>query len=97
MAGVGPAYIEGVFAHLELAGLLAQVVHVLYQIAERGVDFAALLGIRVVLQQPLPELATQVVDGGQVDDLQAQALLERGVILVLAGQQAVGEHEDFGA
>ena len=48
-------------------------------------------------KQALPELATQVVDGGQVDILQAQPLFERGVVLILTGQQAVGEHEDFGA
>ena len=97
MAGCCPAYIEGVFADRQLAGLLSQVVHALHQVAERGVDFATLLGEGVVLQQPLPKLAAQVANGGQVDDLQAQALLECGFIQGFTGQQAVGEHEDFGA
>ncbi|KWV90196.1 hypothetical protein PFLmoz3_00194 [Pseudomonas fluorescens] len=94
-AGGGPAYIERVVTDLELAGLLTQVVHVFHQVAERGVFFAALLGECVVLQQPLPELATQIADGGQVDDLQPQALLERRVVQGFAGEQAVGEHQDL--
>ncbi len=68
-----------------------------HQVAERGIHLAALLGNGVVFQQALPELAAQVVDGGLVDDPQAQALLERRVIQGLTGQQAAGERQDFRA
>src|SRR5450830_877403 len=75
VARAGPAYIERIFADLELASLLAQVVHVFHQVAERRVFLATLLGEGVALQQALPELATQIVDGRQVDDLQARRCL----------------------
>src|SRR5450830_1838428 len=63
VARAGPAYIERIFADLELASLLAQVVHVFHQVAERRVCLATLLGEGVALQQALPKLATQIVDG----------------------------------
>lgn len=97
VARAGPAYIEGVVTDLELAGLLAQVVHVFYQVAERRVLLATFLGSGVILQQAPPELATQIVDGRQVDDLQAQALFERRFIQGFAADQAAGEHQYFSA
>ncbi|WP_179291719.1 hypothetical protein [Pseudomonas fragi] len=96
-AGFGPGNIKRIVGDGELARLFTQTVHAVDVIAKRSVLVTALLGNVVVAQQLLPHPLAHGIDGIRIDGLQAQALLECAFIQCFAGQQGMGEGQDFSA